>query len=189
MHLPLAHMHLVTRCEWQVGKRLARLMFPRRTRAKQRSVYWRDISEPLRGLLGQDRLDYCFSSLCYMLPRARLTDGQNNSSNGIKLTQLTAVITLLPWYQQKRRLLAFPVFTDTHTESKPQFKQGHMIFFPQSPGGETVPTLSTPSWFSTSSHPPSLRPTLPTYLAMLSLPAAPHQHDSERAWSSQTDSL
>lgn len=114
MHLPLAHMHLVTRCEWQVGKRLARLMFPRRTRAKQRSVYWRDISEPLRGLLGQDRLDYCLSSLCYMLPRARLTDGQNNSSNGIKLTQLTAVITLLPWYQQKRRLLAFPVFTDTH---------------------------------------------------------------------------
>lgn len=80
-------------------------------------------------------------------------------------------------------------YLQTHTESKPQFKQGHMIFFPQSPGGETVPTLSTPSWFSTSSHPPSLRPTLPTYLAMLSLPAAPHQHDSERAWSSQTDSL
>lgn len=92
-------------------------------------MYWRDISEPLRGLLGRDRLDYCLSSLCYTLPRARLTDGQNNSSNGIKLTQLTAVITLLPWYQQKRRLLAFPVFTHTHTESKPPFKQGHIIFF------------------------------------------------------------
>ena len=125
-------------------------------------MYWRAISEPLRGLLGLDRLDYCLSGLCYMQPRARLTDGQNNSSNGIKLTQLTAVITLLPWYQQKRRLLAFPVFTDTHTESKPPFKQGHTIF-PQSPGGETVPTLLHSSLrylthLATSSLPPALDP-------------------------------
>lgn len=51
------------------------------------------ISEPLRGLVKLDQLDYGLSSMSYSLSRARLTDGENNSSNGIKLTLLPAVIT------------------------------------------------------------------------------------------------
>lgn len=63
--------------------------------------------EPLR------EMDCGLSSLCYLLSSARLTDGENNSSNGIKLKLLTAVITCPPWYQQKPRLLALLVHTHT----------------------------------------------------------------------------
>lgn len=50
------------------------------------------MSEPLRGLVRLDQLDYGLSGLSYSLSRARLTDGENNSSNGIKLTLFPAVI-------------------------------------------------------------------------------------------------